>query len=123
MELLLESKKVEKQCTDVKTASRHFGGNKKLVTKLFSRVNLLEQAVVLKDIVAMPQLHFHQLTNKDGRNLEGCFAIDIDGRKCPWRLVLQPLGDDRKPFDPCHIHEVAETVRVVGIMEVSRHYE
>ena len=49
--------------------------------------------------------------------------MDIAGRRCPWRLIVQPLDEDGAPFVSCGIHEVAEVVSVIGIMEVSRHYE
>ena len=123
MEIVYESKKVEKQCTSVKEARKLFGGDAKLVEKLQSRINALKQAPTLKDIAAQPQLHLHKLSNKGGKNLEGYFAIDIKGRRDPWRLILQPLDGDNEPFDPCNIDEIAGVVEIIGIMEVSKHYE
>lgn len=123
MEIAYESPKVEKQCTSLKEAKKLFGGDAKLAEKLFARINALKQASTLKDIVVQPQFHFHKLSNKGGRNLEGYFAIDIKGRQNPWRIILQPLDDGGEPFDVCNIDEIASVVEIVGIMEVSKHYE
>ncbi len=55
--------------------------------------------------------------------MEGMFAIDVKTRKDKWRIILQPLDDNEEIFDPCHIDEIASTVRIVEIREVSAHYE
>lgn len=39
----------------------------------------------------------------------GYFAIDVKSRK--------------EPYEPCNIDEIAGCVQIVGIMEVSKHYE
>lgn len=73
MEILYANNKVEKQCTDLKTATKLFGGDKNMAISLFSRINAIEQAVVIKDIIVMPTFRFHQLKGK----LKGYFAIDV----------------------------------------------
>ena len=88
-----------------------------------ARINALKQAVVLKDIVVQRQFHFHKLLNKNGKDLEGLFAIDVKTRRDPWRIILRPLDEDGRQFDPCNIDEIASTVEIVRIEEVSRHYE
>ena len=123
MELVYASKKVEEQCTDPKAAKRLFAGDGKLVVSLKARINALKQAVVLKDIVVQRQFHFHKLLNKNGKDLEGLFAIDVKTRRDPWRIILRPLDEDGKQFDPCNIDEIAGIVEIVRIEEVSRHYE
>lgn len=40
-----------------------------------------------------------------------------------WRIILRPLNDDKRPFDPCNIDEIANVVEIVEIEEVSKHYE
>lgn len=122
MKLVYANKKVEKQCTSAKEAEKLFGGNKMLVRALFSRINSLAQAENLKDIIVQPPFHFHKLTSKGGKNLEGYFAIDIKTRKDPWRLIIQPLDENEQPFVPCNIDEISLIVRVVEISEVSKHY-
>lgn len=122
MKLVYANKKIEKQCTSVKEAVKLFGGNKTLVRALFSRVNSLAQAENLKDIIVQPPFHFHKLGNKDGKDLEGYFAIDVKTRKDPWRLIIQPLDENEQPFVPCNVDEISLIVRVVKILEVSKHY-
>ena len=55
------------------------------------------------------QFCFHQLKNKNGKNLDGYFAIDVKSRTDPWRIILRPLDNNKRPFVPCHIDEVAPT--------------
>ena len=123
MELVYASKKVEEQCTNLKAAKKLFAGNSKLAVSLIARINALEQAVVLKDIIVQPQFHFHKLLNKNGRDFEGFFAIDVKTRRDPWRVILRPLDEEGKQFEPCNIDEIAGIVEIVRIEEVSKHYE
>lgn len=117
------SGKVKEQCTNIRKATRLFGGDRALALKLLSRINALEQAEVIQDIIVQQVFRFHRLKNKDGRNLEGYFAIDVKTRKEPWRIILQPLDEEGNPFIPCNIDEISESVRIVEIREVSKHYE
>lgn len=119
MQLLYENSKVRKQCTDLKTAKKLFGGNTALSTSLFARINAMQQASVMKDIVMMPTFHFHKLNG----NMEGYFAIDVKTRRDPWRIIIQPLDENKEPYVPCNIDEIAGVVRIVEIKEVSNHYE
>ena len=113
------NKKVELQCTSLKAATKLFGGDKKLAISLMSRINSIEKAYVIKDIIVMPTYHFHNLHGK----MEGLFSIDVKSRRDKWRIILQPLDEDEQIFDPCHIDEIAAVVRIVEIKEVSAHYE
>ncbi len=123
MELLFISAKLKEQCTSVKAANKLFGGDAILGRSLLARINALMQAEVIKDVIVQPAFHFHKLKNKNGRNLDGYFAIDVKSRKEQWRIIIQPLNSDGKPYTPCNIDEIAEKVKIVGIMEVSKHYE
>ena len=123
MEIVYETEKVKELCTSFKAAKRHFGGDEGIARKLFARVNALVAATTMKDIAVQPSLHLHPLANKGRRQLDGYFAIDIAGRKCPWRLIVQPLDSNKEPFDPCNIDVIADVAEIVGIMEVSNHYE
>ena len=123
LELIYKSNDVEKVCTSVKAANALFGGNKPMATSLLSRINAMQQAETIKDIIVQPAFHFHKLENKGGKEFRGYFAIDVKSRKDPWRIVIEPLDDNKEPFDPCNIDEVASVVRVIKIMEVSNHYE
>ena len=70
MELEFTSEKVHSQCTSVKVAKKLFGGDAMLATSLLSRINALERAETIKDIVVQRNFRFHALSNKKGRNLE-----------------------------------------------------
>ena len=117
------SEKVEDYCTSSKSAKKLFGGDVALANSLLARINALIAAETIKDIVVMPTFHFHALKNKNGKNLDGYFAIDVKSRREPWRIILQPLNDAGEPFVPCNIDEIAAHVRIVEIAEVSNHYE
>ena len=73
VQLLYNNSKVQKQCTDLKIAKKLFGGNAALATSLFARINAMQQASVIKDIVMMPTFHFHKLSG----NMDGFFARSL----------------------------------------------
>lgn len=123
MELVFASGRVEEQCTSVKAAGKLFGGDKGLAVSLLSRINALKSAETIKDIIIQPAFHFHKLCNKDGRNLEGYFAIDVKSRKDQWRIIIQPLDENKKPYESVLVDQIAAYVRIVEITEVSKHYE
>ena len=123
MELIYDDEKTEEQCTSLKSAKKLFGGNEQLARSLLARINALKQADTIKDIIVQPSFRFHKLVNKDGRNLEGFFAIDVKSSREPWRIILEPLDENKEPYRPCNIDEISQNVRIVGIMEVSKHYE
>lgn len=123
MELEYISDKLKEQCENVNKAKKLFSGNNGLAISLIARINALKAADTLKDIVVQPTFHFHKLNNKNGRNLEGFFAVDVKSRKEPWRIIIQPLDDDGNIFNPCNIDSIADSVRIVEIEEVSKHYE
>lgn len=123
MKLVFSSDKIEDICTNPKASRKLFGGDAGLSLSLLARINALRQAETLKDIIVQPPFHFHKLKNKGGRDLEGFFAIDVKTRREPWRIILQPLDEDEQPFNPCNIDEIAVVVRIIEIVEVSKHYE
>lgn len=123
MELVYASDKVRIQCTSVKAAKKLFGGNAELVKSLFARINALQMADTIMDIIVQPTFYFHKLGNMNRKNLEGFFAIDVKSRKEQWRVILQPLNENKEPFEPCQIDRISSYVRIVEITEVSKHYE
>ena len=123
MELVYASDKVRIQCTSVKAAKKLFGGNAELVKSLFARINALQMADTIMDIIVQPTFHFHKLGNMNRKNLEGFFAIDVKSRKEQWRVILQPLNENKEPFEPCQIDRISSYVRIVEITEVSKLYE
>lgn len=122
MELVYSNDETEEQCTSIKSAKKLLGGSEILARSLMARINALKQAETIKDIIVMPTFHFHKLTNTGGRNLEGYFAIDVKSRRDLWRIILEPLDENRQPYVPCNIDEIAQYVKIVEIMEVSKHY-
>ena len=123
MDLIYTTEKLRKLCQSTSIATKFFGGKKILAISLAARINALQNAVSLKDIIVQNQFCFHQLKNKNGKNLNGYFAIDVKSRTDPWRIILRPLDNNKRPFVPCHIDTIAEYVEIVEIREVSKHYE
>lgn len=123
MKILYKTDKIEKQCTCLNDAKKIFGGNAILGVSLLSRINALRNAETIKDIISQPQFRFHNLHNKNGRNLEGYFAIDVKTKKEKWRIILQPLDEKENSYNPCNIDQIANAVQIIKIMEVSKHYE
>ena len=119
MNIIYANEKLEQQCTSMKAATKLFGGDKNMAISLLSRINAIQDADVIKDIIATPQFHFHNLHGK----MEGLFAIDVKTRHDKWRIILYPLDENEEIFIPCHIDEIADTVKIVEITEVSPHYE
>lgn len=123
MELVYINDKVKSQCTSVKEANKLFSGDTVLARSLLARINALTNAETIKDIIVQPTFHFHKLLNKNGNDLDGYFAIDVKTRREPWRIIIRPLNEEKEPYDPCNIDGIAGGVRIVRIMEVSKHYE
>lgn len=125
MKLVFPSHSLEMQCRNKGKALRLFGGNEALAVSLLARINALEQAETIHDIIVQNNIfHFHNLRNRGKRrNLDGCFAIDVKSHKDPWRIILQLLDELEQPYSRCHIDEIAKIVRIVKIVEVSKHYD
>lgn len=123
MKVLYATDRVENLCENLKVAKKFFNGNKMLASSLMALINALKQADTIKDIIVQPTFHFHKLLNKNGKNLEGYFAIDVKSRREQWRIILEPLNEKKDPYNPCKIDEIAASVRIVEIREVSKHYE
>ena len=124
MKVLYKDKKTKEICEDIKKATKYFGGNKAMAISLLARINAINQAEDIRDIIAQKQMRFHKLLNKGKeRNLEGYFAIDVKTIRDEWRIILEPLDENEQPFVPCNIDEIAKYVRIVEIREVSNHYE
>lgn len=124
MKLVFSSVSLENQCRSTKSAVKVFGGNKDLATSLLSRINAIEQSETIHDIIAMRTFRFHKLKNKGKHKiLDGYFAIDVKTRADAWRVILQPLDEFEKPFDPCDIDKISRKVKIVKIVKVSKHYD
>lgn len=122
MKVVYANKKVCNQCTSLKAARKLFGGQEVLAISLLARINSLKSALYIKDIIVQKSFRFHQLNRYKGSS-DTNFAIDVKTKQDPWRLILRPLNNDKQPFVPCHIDEIANVVEIVEIREVSKHYE
>ena len=123
MELEFATEKVKLQCKSEKEAKKLFCGDAILSRSLLARINAFRGAENIKDIIVQPTFRFHALKNKNGKDLEGYFAIDVKSIREPWRIILQPLNMDKQPYIPCNIDEIAVSVKIIEIVEVSKHYE
>ena len=123
MEIQYADEKLQEQCTSLKAARKLFGGDNAHAVSLLARVNALQSAETIKDIIVQPHFRFHKLENIGRKKLEGYLAIDVKNHTSPWRIIIQPLDENDEPFIPCNIDEISDVVRIVEIAEVSKHYE
>lgn len=123
MEVLYAKKKIERICNNLNEAQKYFGGDRLLALSLLARVNALESAVNLHEIIIQRNFHFHNLHDKGRSKFEGFHAIDVKTRKEPWRVILQALDEAGEPYVNRSIDEIAAHVVKVRITEVSKHYE
>ena len=112
MKLLYTNKTVEKQCTELRRAKKDFSD--KIAVKLHQLINFLEAADSLASVTAFPKYHFHQLKGKR----QGQFALDIDGRKNSYRLIVEFREEDIEKVFPSPVE-----IEILKIEEVSNHYE
>lgn len=117
MQVIFSKKKEEKVCRDFSKAQKEYG--KSVAMGIMSRINALESAKTLKDIIVMPNFRFHALNGEE----KGLFAIDVRNKKDPWRIILEPLDEKEQRFIPCNIDEIVLKVKIIMIVEVSKHYE
>lgn len=109
MEIIYKNNKVKEQCTALRRAKRDF--SEKVAKKIMMRINFITAAENLDSIINNPVLHFHKLKG----NLDGKFAIDVDGRRTSYRLIVQ--------FDETEVFENAKYIEIIEVTEVSNHYE
>lgn len=103
--------KVRKQCTNLTTAKKDF--SEKVARKLHMLINFIEAAENLNSIISISKYNFHAL--KGGR--EGQYALDIDGRRSSYRLIIT--------FDSVSKEDVFTnriSIEEIKIEEVSNHY-
>ena len=112
MKLIYTNKTVKKQCTELRRAKKDFSD--KIAVKLHQLINFLEAADSLASVTAFPKYHFHQLKGKR----QGQFALDIDGRRCSYRLIVEFREEDLEKVFPSPVE-----IEILKIEEVSNHYE
>lgn len=117
MEMLYKDKKVEKLCTNLKEAKKEFG--EQYAVRLFKSLSFIESAVSLKSVISYAPYYFHNLTGER----KGQYAIAPAGRNKGLRVVIIPADRDGKHVLKSNIHEIAESTRIIVVVEVSNHYE
>lgn len=104
--------RVKKQCTELREARKCFSD--KVARKLHMLINFIEAAEDLQSIINNPRYNFHDLKG----NKNGLYAMDIDGRKCQYRLIA--IFDD---FTKEEVFDKKISIQAIEIKEVSKHYE
>jgi len=112
MDIVYQDKVVKEQCTDLRRAKRDF--SEKVAKKIAQRINFIEAAESLSDVISFAPLRFHALTG----DRDGLYAMDVDGRRSQYRFIVC--------FDKYSKNQVfanSETIKIIQITEVSKHYE
>ena len=112
MQVQYTNKTVEKQCTSLRQPKKDFSD--KIAKKLLKLVNFIESADNLASVIAFPMYHFHDLKG----NREGQYAMDIDGRRGSYRLIVCFHDVDKET-----IFSNASSIEIIQIEEVSNHYD
>ena len=113
MDIQYKNNKIRNICTDLTSAKKKINIYSE---KLHSLINVIENAKTLKDIDAMRIYYLHKI-NKDE------FALDIAGRRVPWRLIIIPLDEKRDRWKTNDINIIYKSTKALIIWEVSKHYE
>ncbi len=112
MRINYKNNKVEKQCCNLSIAKKKF--TEKIAIKLHKLINFIDAAENLESVISNPVYHFHALKG----DMAGLYAMDIDGRSKPYRLIVSFDGNDSN-------NVFGESISIVEILieEVSKHYE
>lgn len=98
MKVHFKTKKLKKLLEDCSALTKKYG--KENALKIVQRINELESSPSLSDLP--PTAKTHPLSN----NRNGQYAIHI---KHPYRIILEPKGDSKKPEDILEI-EIIEII-------------
>ncbi len=112
MLLSFQSKKLEKECNDMKALVRRYGPEQaKLIARRLAELGAAEQLETLR---SLPQVRAHEL--KGGR--AGQISLDV---KHPYRLLIAPDYDD----PPCKKDGGLDWQRItkVKVLEVTDTHE
>lgn len=117
MKIIYKNKKLEKECTSLKTATQRYGSD--VGKALLKLTNFIEQAENLKDISNFPQYRLHQLKG-DRKNQ---YTITIL-KSSKYRLIVYPLDENEKIFLSSENERLMfKKCKIINIVEVSEHYE
>lgn len=112
MEIIYKNEKLKYQCTSIKQAKKDFP--EKDAVKLIQRIQFINDVETLMAVINSPRCNFHGLKGK----LSDYYAIDINGRKSPYRLKIYIKGYSRE-----EVFKNPSCITKIKIMEVSKHYE
>ncbi|WEV37751.1 hypothetical protein [Lactobacillus sp. ESL0677] len=112
MEIIYKNDKVKKQCTSLRQAKKDFSD--KVAKKLLGKINFITSAENLASIINYQPFNFHALRG----NLEGYYAMDIDGRRSQYRLIA--CFDE---YSKEQVFTESQIITIIEITEVSKHYE
>lgn len=112
MDIVYKDNEVREQCTNLRRAKKDFSD--KVAKKIMMKINYIESAPSLSDIKSYPPLRFHSLTGR----LKGLYAMDINGKNDQYRFIVcfDEYSDDQVFAKP-------QSIKIIQIMEVSKHYE
>lgn len=85
MEIVYKNRKIEKICTDAKTAERTYG--KEMSEKIHQRIDEITAADTVEMMIQFRIGRCHSLT----QNRKGQYAVDLVH---PYRLVFEKNGDE-----------------------------
>lgn len=111
MEIVYQNKNIKEQCTNLKRAKKDFSD--KVARKIKQKINFIESAETLSDVIKFAPLRFHALTG----NRAGLYAMDINGRNDQYRFIACFDG-----YNKTQIFAKAKVIKIIQIMEVSKHY-
>ncbi|WP_270635575.1 type II toxin-antitoxin system RelE/ParE family toxin [Limosilactobacillus mucosae] len=114
IELEYKTKQLKKICTDIKKARKKYGED--IADELHSLINFLISSSNLQEVNSFQVYHLHGLSG----DRDGEYALDINGRSSGYRLIIVPL--DSK-LNKENITMFYESISIVRIEEVSKHYE
>lgn len=117
MRIIYNSKKIENEFTDIKSAVRKYGPD--VGKSLLKLSNFIENSKNLRDIYKMPQYRVHALKG----NRKNQYSITpLKGSK--YRVIVYPLNEELEIMESVE-DENLMLVKciIIKIVEVSDHYE
>ena len=96
MDIIYKNKKIERICTDIKTAEKEYG--KRMTEKLHQRLDEIRASDSVEIMIMFHIGRCHPLKNKR----QGQFAVDLIH---PYRLIFERIGDN---FQIANIIEIVD---------------
>lgn len=109
MEVGFNSSRLAKLCTDPALRRRRLGDERS--NKVLQRLNQMDAAASLFDLMALPQARCHQLSH----NRDEQFTLDLDG---PYRLAIEVADQPVPRHDDGGIAlDQVRRITVIGIVD------